>query len=169
MNYQKLPRVGLQHQKGVVLILSIIMVLVISVAAISTVDISQVNQTVIRNQQEVLRSEQVANDVIEELLNATTEFENAAAAQKALKAAGKPVDTYTPNFNFDRDGFNVSVLDIRCPYSHKISGYSLTTTSVPETNYFEIDLEVEDSATNVVTRMTQGIKFNYPADLCFDS
>lgn len=172
MKSKKLPRTGLQQQKGVVLILSIIMVLVISIAAISAVDISQVNQTVIRNQQEVIRAEQVANEVIEQLLDSGTEFLNAAQQQKQRAAAGDPVGTYSLAINMQRPGFNsfdVTVTDIRCSYAHKISGYSLTTASVPETNYFEIDVEVVDPNTNVTTRMTQGVKFNYPANLCFDS
>ncbi len=147
-------------QKGAVLLLSLVMSLVLAVAAVSSVNIGHINQNIIRNQTEILRAEQAGLDVIEVLLGGTAEFE-AAAGNQFLGV------THTINDDtFDREGFEVAVVNVRCTYAHPIAGYSLTTTTTPETNYFEFDIVVADQLTGASISMTQGVKFNYPAGLC---
>lgn len=148
------------YQKGAVLLLSLIMVLVLSISAVAMLNVNNVNQQIIRNQINIMEAEQVAHEVIESLLNGLDTFETAANQQYA----GGIYEINDGSLN--QGEYVVSVLNIRCTYSHVIDGYSLTADSVPETNYFEFDIEVASSITGASTRMTQGVRFNSPAGLC---
>ena len=149
-----------QKQSGTVLLLSLIMVLVLSISAVAMFNVNSVNQQIIRNQINTMEAEELANEVIESLLNGLGEFETAADEQ--LK--GLTYEIIDDRYN--RDDLEVAVLNIRCTYSHVIKGYSLTAESVPETNYFEFDIEVSSPITGAAVRMTQGVRFNSPAGLC---
>ncbi|GLQ31115.1 pilus assembly PilX family protein [Litoribrevibacter albus] len=149
-----------QSQEGAVLLLSLIMVLVLSISAIAMVNVNNVNQQIIRNQINTMEAEQVALEVIESLLNGIDTFETAANEQ--IAGTIYKIDDGSLN----QGEYTVSVLNIRCTYSHIIDGYSLTADSVPETNYFEFDIEVASSVTGATTKMTQGVRFNSPAGLC---
>jgi len=147
-------------QQGAVLLLSIVMVIVLSLSAVAMFNVNSVNQQIILNQVNTLEAEELANEVIEDLMNSLDSFE--LAANEQLKGL-----TYQIlDDRYDRDTLEVSVLNIRCTYSHVIKGYSLTADSVPETNYFEFDIEVSSPITGAAVRMTQGVRFNSPAGLC---
>ena len=147
-------------QQGAVLLLSIVMVIVLSLSAVAMFNVNSVNQQIILNQINTLEAEELANEVIEDLMNGLDSFE--LAANEQLKGL-----TYQIlDDRYDRDTLEVSVLNIRCTYSHVIKGYSLTADSVPETNYFEFDIEVSSPITGAAVRMTQGVRFNSPAGLC---
>ncbi|GAA3912969.1 hypothetical protein [Litoribacillus peritrichatus] len=148
------------REKGAVLLLSLVMSLVLAVTAISSVNVGTINQKIIRNQTEIMRAEQAGLEVIEILLGGTAEFETAANNQFLGVVHTINDDT------FDREGFEVAVVNVRCTYAHPIAGYSLTTTTTPETNYFEFDVVVSDVLTGASLSMTQGVRFNYPAGLC---
>jgi hypothetical protein len=149
-----------QHQSGAVLLLSLVMVLVLSISAVAMMNVNNVNQQIVRNQINVMEAEQLALEVIERLLNSLDEFQNAADEQHLGTIYEITDDRYY------RDDLEVSVLNIRCTYSHVIDGYSLTADSVPETNYFEFDIEVSSTITGASVNMTQGVRFNSPAGLC---
>jgi len=147
-------------QQGAVLLLSIVMVIVLSQSAVAMFNVNSVNQQIILNQVNTLEAEELANEVIEDLMNSLDSFE--LAANEQLKGL-----TYQIlDDRYDRDTLEVSVLNIRCTYSHVIKGYSLTADSVPETNYFEFDIEVSSPITGAAVRMTQGVRYNSPAGLC---
>lgn len=156
----KFPSQIIHKQQGAVLLLSLIMVLVLSISSIAMMNVNNVNQQIIRNQINIMEAEEVANGVIESLLNGLTTFET-AADQQILGNIYEITDG-----SLDQNDYTVSVLNIRCTYSHIIDGYSLTADSVPETNYFEFDIEVTSTITGASTRMTQGVRFNSPAGLC---
>ncbi|WP_386717146.1 hypothetical protein [Litoribrevibacter euphylliae] len=143
--------------------LSLIMVLVLSISSIAMMNVNNVNQQIIRNQINIMEAEEVAYEVIEGLLNGLTTFETAADEQYLGNIYEITDGSLDP---IDKPNYTVSVLNIRCIYSHIIDGYSLTADSVPETNYFEFDIEVASSVTGASTRMTQGVRFNSPSGLC---
>lgn len=150
-----------KKEHGAILILSLVMVLVLAISAVAMVNVNSVNQQIIRNQINTLEAEQLANETIERILNSLDEFQNAADNQFI------GVDEYDiTDGRFDRDGMQVSIYNIRCTYSHIIDGYSLTASTVPETNYFEFDIEVMAPLTGASVTMTQGVRFNSPAGLC---
>ena len=154
------PSTILKKQSGTVLLLSLVMVLVLSISAVAMFNVNSVNQKIILNQINTMEAEELANEVIENLLNSLDEFETAANEQ--LK--GRTHQILDDRYN--RDNLEVAVLNIRCTYSHIIKGYSLTASTVPETNYFEFDIEVSSPITGAAVRMTQGVRFNSPAGLC---
>ena len=154
------PSTILKKQSGTVLLLSLVMVLVLSISAVAMFNVNSVNQKIILNQINTMEAEELANEVIENLLNSLDEFETAANEQ--LKGTTHQI----LDDRYNRDNLEVAVLNIRCTYSHIIKGYSLTASTVPETNYFEFDIEVSSPITGAAVRMTQGVRFNSPAGLC---
>ena len=140
----------MSRQHGATLIVVLIMLVILTLFAISAVNLSSSNLRVISNMQARKLVEQVGMQGSEQVISSMANFTSPTAA----------VTVTAPT------GMTVTVSKRVCQYATAASGYSAVQPIVPEDTQWDYYITVSDSVTNASARFWQGAKIRMLAGNC---
>lgn len=148
-----------RQQRGVTLLISLIMLLVLTLFAVTMIRLSNTNVVVVGNMQAQRALVAAAQQAIETDLNSAS-FYNDQINQTGPWAGG--VTTSTSNIN----SYTVTLNKPKCIYTTKSAGYSAISNVAPDDDYFEVSSTSTDPITGASTTVVQGVKVTLPQGNC---
>ena len=150
------PRTGLHHrcpvqqrQNGAALLVAMFMLVMMTMLAVSSINLSTVNLKIVGNMQWQKEMDAAAQDAIEQVMSDYTLFTSPAATTIAT-AYG-----------------NVHVDQVVCISTAEAPGYTAVTTgTVPNDNVWEVKTSITDPLTGATTTMHQGVSIRMLAGNC---
>lgn len=146
---------GATTQRGVTLIVTLLMLVVIMLLALAAVNDGMVNLRIVDNMRTVQEREAAAQQAAEDVISTPDDFYNP-----------KPDRTITIN------GMDVVVTEASCVWTQIVEGSSAAVEGTqevapPEDTYWEFDAYVVDGDGNRVgSRITQGVRMRMIANQC---
>ena len=138
-----------RRQRGMTLIISLVMLIMLTMFAISTMNLSNSNLKVVGNQQALRAVEAAAQQALEQVVSGSAIF-NVPVAQ-----------------TFIIDGFTVAVTQPVCIRSQVSTGSSLAIgTLIPEMNLFEVRASTTDSFSGATASTVQGVDLMMLSQKC---
>lgn len=130
-----------RQQRGMTLIVSLVMLIMLTMFALSTMNLSNSNLKVVGNQQAQRAVEAAAQQAIERVVSGSAIFKAPVAQSLTI------------------DGFTVAVTAPTCQRSVACSGCSkdITVTNLPEMDLFEVQASTTDSVTGATVSVRQGV------------
>lgn len=141
--------IRIHNQHGASLIVSLIMLVVMTLFAITAINLSGLNLKIVGNMQAQKAMEMAAQDAIERMLSSPSYYSLTPAAQ-----------------SFTISGMNVSVAAPTCLRSTPATGYSATSGISPEDNDWEFVVTVSDGFTGGTMTVHQGVRTRMLAGNC---
>jgi Tfp pilus assembly protein PilX len=144
------PGMNPKHsQQGATLIVSLVMLVVMTLFAVSAINLSSMNLKIVGNMQTQRLMEMSAQDAIERMISTPTYY------------------SLTPTIqNFTISGLAVAVSAPACVRSVPATGYSATSGISPEDNDWEFVATVTDGLTGAALALTQGVRIRMLAGNC---
>ena len=144
MNQTRFPvrtAAGARAQRGMTLIVSLVMLIMLTMFAISTMNLSNSNLKVVGNQQALRAVEAAAQQALEQVLSGSTVFQSPVTQTLTI------------------DGFAVAVTAPVCIRSQIASGSSkdFGITNIPEMDLFEVVASTSDSISGATASLRQGV------------
>lgn len=136
-------------QRGATLIVSLIMMVVMTLFAVSAINLSSMNLKIVGNMQAQRLMEMAAQDAIERMVSTPAYFSLTPTTQ-----------------NFTISGLNVSVSAPACVRSTAATGYSATSGISPQDNDWEFVAAVTDGLSGAGLRLHQGVRIRMLAGNC---
>jgi len=151
----------IRQQSGATLFVALIFLLIMTLFAVSSINMSTVNLKIVGNMQAIKQMEAIAQDAIEQMLSDEDQYGLSASASTITSTI---VTANNTSFNID-----VTVDAPICIDSQTASGYSAVVDSiVPEDNTWEIVAHATDDVTGATIDIHQGIEIRMLADNCPD-
>jgi len=138
---------NLGKQSGAALVVSLLLLLVMTVLAVTSINTSRVNLLIVRNLQDKADTESGALQAIETFLSDRGNFYNPQARSYAI------------------NGRNITVSAPDCLYETPASGYSASWSLAPQETHWELSAHDENSG-GASTEMVQGVKINMLSGNC---
>ena len=139
-----------RHQRGATLLISLIMLVVLTLFAVTGFNLSSVNLKIAGNFQAQRGMEAAAQQAIEQVLSTAAAFSLAPAAQTVTVS-----------------GFNVGVSAATCNYVRTASGYGKDIEALaPEDKDWQVGATVTDTLTGAQANITQGVLIRLPKGNC---
>lgn len=139
-----------KRQRGVVLFLSLVMLVMMTLFAVSSVNLGTVNLRIVGNMQAMKTMDADAQDAIEQVISNMNNFGLSAAAT-TINTTNGTVDVSAPD----------------CIDSRTATGYSAVVGSIiPEDNVWEVSAAITDSVTGAVSTVHQGVEIRMLAGNC---
>lgn len=147
-----------KRQSGVVMVVALVMLILITLFAVSAIRSSTTELQIVGNAQLQSEMASAAQEGIESRLNTMTDFNNVAA--------GVPVAAASVPTQGSR--YTVTVAAPVCIKSVSVDGNSIVSGSVSqsETTYWEVQSTVTDSNSGATMNTTQGLKMRMPVGSC---
>lgn len=136
-------------QQGATLIVSLVMLVVMTLFAVSAINLSSMNLRIVGNMQTQRLMEMSAQDAIERMISTPTYYSLTPTTQ-----------------NFTISGLAVAVTAPACVRSVPATGYSATSGISPEDNDWEFIATVTDGLTGAALALTQGVRIRMLAGNC---
>lgn len=144
---------SLRYQKGATLFVALIFLLIMTLFAVSSVNLSTVNFKIVGNMQAMKYMDAAAQDAIEQVLSDASNYSSPAAQTITSTVAG--VD------------YTVNVSQPQCIDSRTATGYSAVVQNIiPEDNTWQITATVTDNVTGATATVNQGIEIRMLAGNC---
>jgi len=140
----------MKRQRGMTLLVVLVMLVVITLLGIASIRISGSNLLVVGNMQSRKLVENYGLQAIEQVMNSIAPF-NAPTSAVAVTVPA---------------GLAVSVINRTCTFSAPAAGTSAVSPIAPEDNNWEFSVSVSDSFTGARTTMLQGVKIRQLAGAC---
>ncbi len=162
MSQKKLPARAEQFvphkQAGVVLVVAMVLLIMITLFAITAIRSSTSELQIVGNAQVRKELAAAAQEGIENRINSVSDFNNVIAGVP-LSAASYPLQG---------GRYGVEVSAPRCLKAVATLGNSLVNAGVSasDTTYWEVDATVTDNNTGATMQTTQGLKMRMPANSC---
>lgn len=158
------------RQRGVTLLISLIMLVILTLFAVSMIRLSNTNVMVVGNLQIQHDLEAVATQAIETDLNSAS-FYNDAINGTGCWSGGAASATFGQGGCFDgadMNGYSVTLYKPQCLYTQKSTGYSAISNVAPDDDFFEVTAVATDPITNTQATVTivQGVKVTLPTGNC---
>lgn len=144
MNLPRFPSlraVGANRQRGMTLIVSLVMLIMLTMFAISTMNLSNSNLKIVGNQQALRAVEAAVQQALEQVVSGSTVFKTPVAQTLTI------------------DGFSVAVSAPVCIRSEIAKGSTkdISVTNIPEMDLFEVTASTSDSLSGATATMRQGV------------
>jgi Tfp pilus assembly protein PilX len=140
---------GYQKQKGMVLFLALVFLVMMTLFAVSSINLSTVNLRIVGNMQAIKGIDADAQAAIEQIMSSMDSFNTPAAT------------TITGSIG------TVNVSAPVCIESQTATGYSAVQTSIiPEDNTWEVTATVTDNVTGATSTIHQGVEIRMLAGNC---
>lgn len=137
-------------QQGATLLVSLIMLVVITMFAVTGINLSSVNLRIVGNAQIHRQLESAVQEAIEQEVTNPTVFTVAAVAMTATI-----------------NGFDVTVSAPGCKFYTVAGGYTRTHTNIaPEFTYWDFNATATDALSGAHVTINQGVKIPLPAGNC---
>jgi hypothetical protein len=137
------------RQRGATLIVSLIMLVVLTLFAVSAINLSSINLRIVGNMQAQKTMELVAQDAIERVMSSPAHFGPGAAGH-----------------SFNIQSYTVNVSAPECVHSVPATGYSATSGISPEDNDWHLVASVADNLTGAALNLHQGVRIRMLAGNC---
>ncbi len=141
---------SIQYQQGMTLVIALVMLVMMTLFAVSSINLSTVNLRIVGNMQAQKAIDADAQQAIEQLLSNLSNFDTPTtttiSGNIATVTLSKPV----------------------CMDSKTASGYSAVVTNVPDDNTWEVVATITDPVTAATTTITQGVEIRQLAGNCPD-
>ena len=138
------------RQRGASLIVGLMMLVIITLLGLSMTSLSTSNLKIVRNYQNEMSREAVAQRTVEQVLSDASYF---IAPTSAVTVA-------------DSGSMQVSVSDRTCERSYQATGYSATSNLSPIDTAWRFTVTVTDPQIGATTVVTQGVKIKMLAGSC---
>lgn len=143
-----------RRQRGTTLLVALIMLVMITLFAVSAINTSSVNLQIVGNMQVQKTMEQNAQDAIEQISSSITPFNDAVAnpnlGPTVVTMNNVPVTVSTP----------------QCLSYAPAAGYSALSTLAPEDTNWEINAAVNDASSGAAAVIHQALKIRLTAGNC---
>lgn len=137
------------RQTGATLIVALIMLVMMSILAVSAINLSTINFKIIGNMQAQKIMDAAAQDAIEQAMSTYAVF------------------TAPATINMPTVMGNVEVSKAVCLSSNVAKGYTAVVPGViPQDNIWELKATITDSLTGATTALHQGVAIRMPAGNC---
>ena len=125
-----------RNQQGVTLFVALIFLLIMTLFAVSSINLSTVNLRIVGNMQALKYMEAAAHDAIEQVLSDPDNFKTPASAPSSITST------------IAGTAYTVSFATPDCIHSKTASGYSAVVQNIiPEDNTWEVVATVDDPLT----------------------
>lgn len=149
---------SVSRQRGATLLVSLIMLVLLTLFAVSGFNLSSVNLRIVGNFQAQKSMEAVAQQAIEQVISTPTAFSLTPTAQTVCVNGAGPACT---------GGYNVAVSAPVCNYWRTAKGYTKKIgVLTPQDNEWEVRAVVTDAMTGAQAAITQGITIRQLAGTC---
>jgi Tfp pilus assembly protein PilX len=139
-----------RNQQGIVLFLALIFLVMMTLFAVSSINMSTVNLRIVGNMQAVKSLDADAQTAIEEVISSMNSFGAVPAGATITGEIG-----------------TVNVAPPVCIDSQVASGYSAVVTNIiPEDNVWEVTATVDDDLTGATSSIHQGVEIRMLAGNC---
>ena len=167
-----------RRQQGATLLIALIMLVVMTLFAITAIRTGNIGLKIVGNQQAQKRMEAAAAQAVEQVVSNLGNFDSAAVILPAATAAqricinstvaGTPPVAIPPNTCavVAPGSFQVDVLPVRCVAAKRQTGGSLTQAMSTYENTWEIVATVTDSLTGAKATYHQGMMIRMLASSC---
>jgi len=137
------------RQSGATLIVALIMLVMMTILAVSAINLSTINLKIIGNMQSQKAMDAAAQDAIEQVMSNYTLFTSPATTVVATSLGP------------------VTVSQVICISSNVAKGYTAVVGGIiPQDNIFEVKASITDSVTGAKTVLHQGVAIRMPAGNC---
>ena len=167
-----------RRQRGATLLISLIMLVVLTLFAISAIRTGNVGLKIVGNQQAAKLMEAAAAQAVEQVVSNLGNFDSANLVLPTTTVAQSvcvnsnpghppavlPVDTTTPGTC--QSGTRVDVQPVRCISAKRQTGGSLTQTMSTYENTWEVVATVTDSLTGAKATYHQGVMIRMLSSSC---
>jgi len=143
-----------KRQTGATLIVSLMMLVILTLFAMSAINSSSVNLQIIGNMQILKKVEDAAQNAIEQAISSISTI-NAAIANPNAAAS-----------SVTENGVNVSVSTPQCTGSAPATDYSALSKIVPEDSVWELSAAASDPNSGAAVVIHQGVKVRLTAGSC---
>jgi len=141
---------NLSHQRGSTLLISLVMLVVLTLFALSAINLSTANLRIVGNMQRQLEATSAAQIAIEQIISNVNNFEAA------------PTTNQTVAIDLNNDGtadFSVVVSPPACKSIMNAPGYSLSFSgSAPQSTIWDIQAVATDNVSGASVTVHQGVK-----------
>jgi len=145
---------SIHTQRGATLFVALIFLLIMTLFAVSSINMSTVNLRIVGNMQAMRHMDAAAQDAIEQALSSSNNFGTGVAAGTVISTISG-VD------------YTVNVSAPECIDSRVATGYSAVIDSIiPEDNTWEIVATVSDNFTGASSTIHQGVEIRMLAGNC---
>jgi hypothetical protein len=164
----------MRRQSGTTLLVVLIMLVVLTLLAISGMRMGTSSLQIVGNMQARKFVDNVAQQAMEDVMNSIVPF-NAATGPVTLRTGGTTVSvaSYSPTLLSTSwvalpspAGIQVAISTRTCLFSAPAAGYSAVSTIAPEDNLWQFTVNVRDTLTKAQTSMVQGAKIRQLAFTC---
>lgn len=149
----------IHFQRGVTLLVVLVMLVMITLFVLSMVRLSSTNLRVIGNMQAQRALESSAQQAIETDISTSSFFED-TATNTGLWTGG------VASVNLVVNGYTVTVNRPACILSGPATGYSAISGITPEDTNWEVAASSSDSLTGAQMSIVQGVRIRLPAGNC---
>jgi len=150
-----------RYQTGVTLFIALIFLLVMTLFAVSSVNMSTGNLRIVGNMQAIKQMEAIAQDAIEQMLSDSSRYGNAPN--------GDDIDVSFMTAAEDEEIITVVIEDPICIDKVTASGYSAIQAGIiPEDTTWEIVARVTDPVSGAKVDVHQGFEMRMLANNCPD-
>ena len=138
------------RESGATLLISLVMLVVLTLFALTAINLSTTNLRIVGNMQRQLEASAAAQMAIEQIIGDISNFEAA------------PTTSQTVAIDLNNDGttdFSVIVSPPACRYMANAPGYSLAFSgSAPQNTFWDIQATATDSLSGASVTVHQGVK-----------
>ncbi len=140
----------LRSQSGATLVTALIFLVIMTLFAVSSINMSTVNFKIVANMQAQKQIDAAVQDAIEQTISTMNQF-NLTPAASTISTSMGIVDVSSPD----------------CLDSQVATGYSAVVESIiPEDNTWELSATLTDSITGAVSTIHQGVEIRMLAGNC---
>lgn len=141
---------NVSDQRGAVLIMSLVLLVVLTLFVISSTRIATGNQRIVGNLQAQQNVENISQQALEQVLSEIAPFYSPTSPVAVAAASG----------------LAVAVGNRTCIRAIPASGYSAVSGFSPEDTYWDVPITVNDAITGAATTTAQGVRIRLPAGNC---
>ena len=146
-------------QQGATLVIALIMLVIITLFAVTMVRISNSSMQVVGNMQVQRSLEATAQQATENKISSVTFFNDAVDGVGQFASNASSVVSSV-------NGTNVTLQKPVCVGQKEASGYSLGSPLTPQDNVFEVKATATDSVTGASVELAQGFKIRMTTGTC---
>jgi Tfp pilus assembly protein PilX len=144
----------IRNQRGATLFVALIFLLIMTLFAITSINMSTVNLRIVGNMQAVKYMDSAAQEAIEQKISSSDSFASSVGAT-------------TVTSTISGTNFTVNVAAPDCIDSQVAAGYSAVVENIiPEDNTWEISATVTDNVTGATSTIHQGVEMRMLAGNC---
>lgn len=166
---------GLRAQRGMTLLIALIMLIVMTMFVVSMVKIGNTNTSIVNNMRAQKSVDTEAQQQIEIAINQFQFFSDVIGGSGGWSGAPTYLTaaqlwtTYKPSGASTETATQSNDLRLyrpQCNYAAPASGYSALSGVAPQDTYWDIEATASDSTTGASTEIHQGIWMRLPAGNC---